>query len=160
MNHFIVVREDSPGKFTAYPAGLPELTVIGEDRAEAVLGAREKMNDWFLAGTLVPVSLPGHPKSSSNADSGEDSTSYMQRIYEEELERSRREDLERTLAENGNECPAISSTRNESDWEMEARAEMQRAFEETIQRSRREDLERTLAEYEAECRSTSSTPTI
>jgi len=99
MNHFIVVREDSPGTFTAYPAGLPELTVIGKDRAEAVLGAREKMNDWFLAGNLVPVSLPGYPKRSSNADSDEDSTSYMQQLYEEELERSRRETQEHTFAE-------------------------------------------------------------
>jgi len=99
MNHFIVVREDSPGTFTAYPAGLPELTVIGKDRAEAVLGAREKMNDWFLAGNLVPVSLPGYPKRSSNADSDEDSASYMQRLYEEELERSRRETQEHTFAE-------------------------------------------------------------
>lgn len=111
MNHFIVVREDSPGQFTAYPVGLPELIVISNDRAEAVLGAREKMNDWFLAGNLIPVQLPGHRRSSAaTEESGEESAAYMQRAYEEALERSRLEDLQQTLAEYEAECPSISST--------------------------------------------------
>ena len=32
MMHYIVVREDEPGKFTAYPVGLPELAVTAAGR--------------------------------------------------------------------------------------------------------------------------------
>jgi hypothetical protein len=111
MNHFIVVRQDASGQFAAYPAGLPELTVTAASRADAVLTAAAKMNEWLVAGNLVLVRLPGHrnvPATAAEAD--EESAAYMQRMYEEALERSRREDLDHTLAEYDTEWPSISST--------------------------------------------------
>jgi hypothetical protein len=110
MNHFIVVREESVGKFIAYPAGLPELTASATTRADAILAATEKMNEWYLAGNIVWMRLPGRGKSQLVAEPDDESRAYMQRAYEEALEQSRREDLERTLAEYEAECRSTSST--------------------------------------------------
>jgi hypothetical protein len=107
MTHYIVVHEDSPGQFTAYPCGLPELTVRAGSRAEAVTAATTKLNDCFLNGSLVPVKLPGF-RSFPNSPVSDGS--FAERAFEEALERSRKEDLERTLAEYEAECQVTSST--------------------------------------------------
>ena len=96
MTHYSVVREDGPDRFEAHPIGLPELTVTSADRAEAVDAATRQLNDWFESGRLVPVRLPGFQVANGVRPAGDDP---MQRAFEEALERSRREDLERTLAE-------------------------------------------------------------
>ncbi|HKA06108.1 MAG TPA: hypothetical protein VKD71_02540 [Gemmataceae bacterium] len=111
MTHYIIVREDGPGRFIAHPCGIPELTVTAAGRADAITAATAKLNEWFLAGRLVPVRLPGFGNTpSSPVNPPSDSDEYMQRVFEDELERSRREDLERTLAEYEAECRSTSST--------------------------------------------------
>ena len=111
MTHYIVVREETPGRFVAYPCGIPELTVTAAGRSEAITEVTKKLNDWFVAGSLVPVRLPGFCNvGSAPLNSPSESDEYMQRAFEEAMERSRREDLERTLAEYEAECPSTSST--------------------------------------------------
>jgi len=111
MTHYIVVREDGPGRFVAHPCGIPELSVAAAGRAEAITEATKKLNDWIVAGHLVPVRLPGFSTMApATSNSPSESDEYMQRMFEEAIERSRREDLERTLAEYEAECPSTSST--------------------------------------------------
>ena len=59
MTHYIVVQEEGPDRFVAFPCGLPELMVTAGTRAEAVGAATRQLNDWFQSGRLVPVRLPG-----------------------------------------------------------------------------------------------------
>lgn len=106
MTHYIVVREDGPDRYLAHPVGLPELTVTADNRADAVAAATRQLNDWFQTGRLVPVRLPGCLPANGSVVAADDP---MQRAFEEALERSRREDLERTLAEYEAECPGSSS---------------------------------------------------
>lgn len=106
MMHYIVVREDAPGRFTAYPCGLPELGSEGTTRVEAVTAAARKLNDWLTDGQLVPIRLPGFL---TDTVAGAEEVDPMQRVYLDALERSRRDDLIRTLAEYALECPSMSS---------------------------------------------------
>src|SRR4051812_3722008 len=96
MTHYIVVREDGPDRFAAHPCGLPELTVTAATRTEAVAEVTRQLSDWFQSGRLVPVRLPGFRPTSLSPPAADDP---MQQAFAEALERSRREDLERTLAE-------------------------------------------------------------
>lgn len=105
MTHYIVVREDGPDRFVAYPCGLPEVTVTAGSRAEAVAAAARQLNEWFESGRLVPVRLPGFLPTGGPGSTDDP----MQRAFEEALEQSRREDLQRTLAEYAAECPGSSS---------------------------------------------------
>lgn len=106
MTHYILVREDGPNRFVAYPCGLPELTVTAATRAEAVGAVTRQLNDWVQSGRLVPVRLPGFLPTNGPPAKADDP---MQRAFEDALERSRREDVERTLAEYAAECPGSSS---------------------------------------------------
>lgn len=106
MTHYIVVRDEGPERFVAYPCGLPELTVTAPTRAEAIGSATRQLNDWFQAGRLVPVRLPGFLSAAGPPVVPADP---MQRAFEDALDQSRREDLERTLAEYEAECRGSSS---------------------------------------------------
>src|SRR3954470_4432040 len=57
MMHYIVVREEAPDRFVAYPCGLPELTVTADSHVFAVQAARMKFVEWVRAGKLVPVNV-------------------------------------------------------------------------------------------------------
>ncbi|HEX3149029.1 MAG TPA: hypothetical protein VHR66_13190 [Gemmataceae bacterium] len=105
MRQYIVVREEPKGRFVAYPVGLPELTAVANDRADAVATATCKLNDWIRSGQLVPVRLPGFQTA---AESKLDSTDAMRHAFEEAIQRSRRDDLAQTLAEYEAECPGSS----------------------------------------------------
>jgi len=57
MTHYIVVREDGAGRFTAHPCGIPELTVTAATSVIAVAEARAKFVDWVKQGKLVPINV-------------------------------------------------------------------------------------------------------
>ena len=57
VTHYIVVREEAPDRFVAYPCGLPELTVTADSHVFAVQAARMKFVEWVRAGKLVPVNV-------------------------------------------------------------------------------------------------------
>ncbi len=105
----VVVRAEPPGQFTAEAVGLPEIRATCADRAEAVHRVRLVLCQWFASGQLVLADLvrdnpflTGFTPIDPN-DPGE-------KIYLEELERFRQEDLERTLREHEAEEPACSNS--------------------------------------------------
>jgi hypothetical protein len=57
MTHFIIVREESPGRFIARPAGIPEVTAFATTRQDAIDAALLQLNRWLADGHLVPVQL-------------------------------------------------------------------------------------------------------
>jgi hypothetical protein len=141
MMHYIVVREDSPGRFTAYPCGLPELSVTALTKGAAVLSARDEFVRWVKEGKLMPVNvtvaveelLPPPPLSE----------------MEEELHR----EFIRDLAEH---------RRQEDEefgiWKVEPGDEEGRRWVEETIRYRKEHLKGTIWDYEIPWPDTSSTP--
>ena len=92
MKCFVIVREESPGQFTAWPAGIPELKVTAESRERARDGVVSKLFESVKLGELVAVDVPvvdysnPIPPAIDPADEAE-----LQRIYLEEIQRIRRE---------------------------------------------------------------------
>lgn len=142
MNHFIVVREDGPGKFTAYPAGLPELTVVAGTHPAAVLAARENFVRWVKEGKLVSVNVtvpfehlqPPPPLDPIHEE-------LQQEFIRELAEQRRREDAEDEIWK----CDPGESKRRQE-------------IIETIQ-YRQENLKGTIWDYEIPWPDSSSTPT-
>jgi predicted RNase H-like HicB family nuclease len=108
-HHWIVVRPEPSGLFTAQLLGLPELHATAASREEAIEQVRARIDEWLAAGQLVPLEVPasnpllrwfGHIDPN---DPGE-------QAYLEELARFRQEDLERTIRELDQECSNSSST--------------------------------------------------
>jgi hypothetical protein len=95
MTHYIVIHEESPGRFTAYPCGLPELTVTSESRDSAVEGARQKMASWLQEGKLVAVNVSVWPVPSTTPLEPDSNRERMQRQFLRILAENRRLDDER-----------------------------------------------------------------
>lgn len=112
LQYPVVVRQDSSGQFTAEAVGLPELRATCTDRADAIHRVQLALCQWIASGQLVQVELlqakhvplefpPVNPNDPDEI------------AYREELERNRRQDLERTLLEyelENHKCSNSSST--------------------------------------------------
>lgn len=107
--YLAVVRAEPPGHFTAQLAGLPEISVTAATREAAVEGLRTEVREWLVSGRLVPLQVPLENPLAKWCGST-DPNDPNEQAYLEELERMRREDLERTLAECGGGCSDSSST--------------------------------------------------
>ena len=98
LHHWVIIRPEPTGQFTAQVVGLPELYATAASREQAVEQVRVLLTQWIAAGQLVPIEVPaGNPLlrwfgHSDPNDPGE-------QAYLEELARFRQEDLERTLRE-------------------------------------------------------------
>lgn len=109
VSHLIQVRPEPPGQFTAQAVGLPELRATAPSRDAAVQQVRALLGQSLASGQLEVVTVaPGNPlmKWFGYANPNDPS----EQAYLAELERFRREDLERTLREYDQECPPSSST--------------------------------------------------
>ena len=141
MMHYIVVREDPPGRFVAYPCGLPELTVTALSKPAAVLSAREKFVEWVKEGILVPVNVtvpvadlqPPPPFSPMEEE--------MHREYIRDLAENRRQEDEEF-----------------GIWKVEPGDEEGRRWVEETIRYRQEHLKGTIWDYEIPWPDSSSTP--
>ncbi len=98
LQYPVVVRQDSSGQFTAEAVGLPEIRATCSDRAEAIHRVRLVLCQWFAQGQLVLIEL-GQANPFLVGFTPIDPNDPGEKIYLEELERFRREDLERTLRE-------------------------------------------------------------
>jgi hypothetical protein len=110
--HWVVVRLEPAGQFTAQVVGLPEIRATAETRAQALHQVRTVLEQWLATGQLVPLEigpvnpwlqLPGHTNPQDPCE----------KVYLDELERFRQSDLERTLREDELEdqrCSNSSST--------------------------------------------------
>jgi hypothetical protein len=109
IQQWIVGRSEASGQFTAQVVGVPELRATAATRAEAIEQIRTMIRDWLASGQLMSIEVscpnpvlhfPGHL----------DPNDPLEQEFIEELARQRREDLEQTLREDGQECPNSSST--------------------------------------------------
>ena len=106
---WVVVRMQSAGQFKAEMVGLPEVHATGATREEALQKIHTVLGQWIASGKLVPVEIaPTEPLLSFSAHL--DPNDPLEVEFVEELKRQRREDLERTLAEDDQQCPNSSST--------------------------------------------------
>jgi hypothetical protein len=105
----VVVRQEPSGQYTAEAVGLPEIRATCSDRAEAIHRIRLVLCQWFASGQLVLVDL-GRANPFLAGFTPLDPNDPGEKIYLEELERFRREDLERTLREYEAEEQACSDS--------------------------------------------------
>ena len=112
MYQLVVVRPEPPGQYTAQVVGIPEIRAIAATEQEAIAKARQALTEWFTTARWVQVEVPtptaGNPLLQFAGHVNPDDP--VEQMYQEELARFRREDLERTLREDEQACLDSSST--------------------------------------------------
>jgi hypothetical protein len=112
LHHWIVVRPEPAGQFTAQVLGLPELAATAASRDEAIEQVRARILEWVAMGQLVPVEIPKeHPLVRFHGWA--DPNDPEEKVFLQELARLKAEDLERTLreyAEEDQQCSGSSPT--------------------------------------------------
>ena len=109
VQHWVVVRPEPAGNFTAQVVGLPELVATAATREEAIEQVRALLRDWVMAGRLVSVEVPvTNPLLEFTGHT--DPNHPIEREFLKELARLKQEDLEQTLREYDQECSSSSST--------------------------------------------------
>jgi hypothetical protein len=93
----VEVQRDPSGRYTARLVGLPDLQATAASRDEALLAVRQALLSCLTSGTLVPLHIPAASLFPAFHHTDPDDT--LEKEYLQELERQRREDLERTLHE-------------------------------------------------------------
>lgn len=109
ISPLVLVRPEPQGQYTAQAVGLPDIRATAATREEAIEMVGNALQKELAAGNLVPVQvLQENPLHEwfGRADPNDPN----EQAYLEELARFRREDLERTLREYGQECSDSSST--------------------------------------------------
>jgi len=142
MMHYIVVREEAPDRFVAYPCGLPELTVTAGSYVVAVADARAKFVEWVKQGKLVPMNVtvpveelePPPPLDSERAELEREAIAEM----------ARRRQLE---------------DEQQGIWKVEPGDERRRQEVIDTIRYRQQHLKGTIWDYEIPWPDSSSTPT-
>ncbi len=140
MKCFVIVREESPGQFTAWPAGIPELKVTAESRERALALLRCQLVAWQREGVLNTLELPECWIPKDDADKPL-SDEQMHEEYLNEIRRLRKEADER-----------------EGIWDVDPNdLEGIKRLEEA-RKARQEELKGTIWDYELPCPPISSTP--
>ncbi|HWG42273.1 MAG TPA: hypothetical protein VN688_05755 [Gemmataceae bacterium] len=110
--HWVVVRPEPPGQFTARVVGLPELQATAATREEALQHIRDTLAQWIASGELIALSIPpANPLL--NFSGWIDPNNPLEQEFLQEMARQKAEDLERTLREyeqEDRECSNSSST--------------------------------------------------
>lgn len=107
--HWVVVRPEPPGQFTARVAGLPGIAATADSREEALERVHDLLHCLLAGGELVALEVgPANPLLQRFGRI--DPNDPHERAYQEELARFRQEDLERTLRECDQICSNSSST--------------------------------------------------
>ena len=57
--HPVIVRPESPGKFSAEPVGMPELRAEADNADEAVAQVQRALTQWTGSVVQVPVRVSG-----------------------------------------------------------------------------------------------------
>jgi hypothetical protein len=103
MYHFVIVRPEPPGQFTAQPLGVPEIRVVAASPKEAVDQVQRALKEWVGLLYWVPVELPKTNIHAVHQEAGHAKDDPDFETYLEEIRRYRQEVDER-------ECSASSST--------------------------------------------------
>jgi hypothetical protein len=109
ISQLVLVRPEPPGQYTAQAAGLPDIRAAAATREEAIEMVQKALQKELAAGNLVPVQVP-QEKPLLQWFGRTNPNDPNEQAYLEELERFRREDLERTLREYDQECSDSSLT--------------------------------------------------
>src|SRR5687767_1917966 len=96
MQHWVVVRSEAPGQFTARAVGVPDISATGSTREEALDRVKETLCGLLTTGQLVSIQLsPRHPLLDWAGRT--DPNDPNEQAYLAELARAKQEDLENTL---------------------------------------------------------------
>ncbi len=107
--HWVVVRPEPAGQYTARVAGLPEIAATAATRDEALHRVQELLTTMLATGQLVAIAVPpANPLL--DAFGRTDPNDLHEQAYLEELARSRQEDLDRTIRESDEPRSNSSST--------------------------------------------------
>ncbi len=109
MRHWVMIRPDPAGRFTANVAGLPEVCATAATREEALDRVHDILRNLLASGQLVSIEV--QPPQPILAWIGKIDTNDPEELaYLAELARDRQEDLDNTLRELDQECSSSSST--------------------------------------------------
>ncbi len=110
MDHLVVVRPEPRGQYTARVVHYPEVRAVAATEDEAVEQVKRALEEWLAGARFAFVKVPTPPLPPLSPVQRIDPNDPLEQEYLAELARMRREDLEQTLREYGEECPSSSST--------------------------------------------------
>jgi hypothetical protein len=90
--HWVVIRPEPTGQFTAHVVGIPEVRATAARRDEALQQIGAMLAQWLARGQLTPLTLPREELLRDWP--GHDPSDPLEQEFLADLERSRREDLE------------------------------------------------------------------
>src|ERR1051326_5009739 len=97
MQHWVMVRPEPAGQFTAYALGLPEVRATAATREEALSSIQQMLASLLATGQLVPMQISvGNSQRYWTTTNPNDPA---EQAYLEALARERQQDLENTLRE-------------------------------------------------------------
>ncbi len=108
FQHWLLVRAEPPGHFTAHAIGLPDLHATATTRDQAIDEVRAMLSAWLASGQLVPINVPC-PNPLLSFAGHLDPNDPVEKEFLEEMQRLRQQDLERSLQDD-QQCPSSSST--------------------------------------------------
>lgn len=88
---------------------MPQLRATADTRAEAIEQIRTMLGEWLALGQLMSIEVPC-PNPLLHFTGHLDPNHPLEQEFMEELAQRRRDDLDQTLREDGQECPNSSST--------------------------------------------------
>jgi hypothetical protein len=147
LYHWVVVRPEPAGQFTAQVVGIPELCATAPNRDEAIEQLRARILEWIATGQLVPIEVLPKDHPVLRFRGWVDPNDPDEQAYLQELARLKAEDLERTLQS----WPGHDSS---DPLEQEFLADLERFRQEDLEGSSREGPPK-----DPPCSNTSSTPT-
>jgi hypothetical protein len=106
--HFVLVRPEPPGQFTAQVVGVPELRAIAAARDDAIREVQTRLSQWLASGELVAVQV--RPPNSLLAWCGWAKEDPLYQEYLDEIAQQRQEELASTSQVDESQCPNSSST--------------------------------------------------
>ena len=109
VHHFVTVRAEPGGQFTAEAVGLLDVCATAGTREAAIRRVQEILHALLSSGQLVQIDLPTEKPLFQSARH-RDANDPEEQVFLEKLAEQQREDLEQTLRELDQECSNSSST--------------------------------------------------
>jgi hypothetical protein len=109
VKHWVMVRPEPAGQYTAQAVGLPDIAATASTKEEAIQAVHDILRGLMASGQLVPVEVEQKNPLLQWFGSADPNDSSEQ-AYLAELARFRQEDKESTLRELDQECSNSSST--------------------------------------------------
>lgn len=131
LYHWVVVRPEPSGQFTAQLVGIPELCATAAKREEAIEQVRARILEWIATGQLVPLEVLSKDHPVLRFHGWADPNDPEEQVFLQELARLKAEDLKRTLRDWPGHDPA-------DPLEQEFLADLERFRQEDVEGSSRQ----------------------